>query len=538
MNTLRPENDGKLRGFLDGKKSRTVAESLTTQKERLTALVPTILRIAQELGFDPPETTFDIVPVKFIYESAAFGMPGVFTHWTNGEDYWKMMDEYENGSKIYELVTNTRPARAYFAENNPDSQQLLVMAHVLGHTDFFKHNIAFRHTDPHIAQNVLVQAKRITGYEHEYGVPIVEEFIDAAKAIMWNIDPDPKSPINTMSPREYIVWGRKKFLDSWETQHARRRTGYEDLLELDERGKEKPKKPDVPFPAHEERDVMKFVRMFAPDGFADWQADIFDCVRNMMVHVWGQAETKIMNEGWATYAHVQIMHKMDEDGQIPEESDDALEFASMHSGVIQPHPYNPNPYQLGLAIWQDIARKYRGEVRADGKLDYDWKGDKIDVRTLTSEEGERYNPRVIMETYRDASFLRDFLTPALVEELNLYEYGLQKDSRNRENWTITTRNPQEIINGLVASKINNGLPVIVVAPGGGDYNGKKELYLVHKYEDAEDSLRADYAEGTLLQLYSLWKRPVHLKTVDKGKVVIMTCADGKTIERKPILTSY
>ena len=44
----------------------------------------------------------------------------------------------------------------------------------------------------------------------------------------------------------------------------------------------------------------------------------------------GQLETKIMNEGWASYWHQRILREMDLT------SDEAIEFAKLNAGVVQP----------------------------------------------------------------------------------------------------------------------------------------------------------------------------------------------------------
>jgi len=529
---------GKLADFLRPRLDKRLSEK--TQEERMDALIPVIFGIAKELKFQPLETKFEIAPTDYIDTIAAYSMPGAPPDWRGGEDYWKLKKEREKGSVIYELVVNTLPPLAFLAENNPDIAQILVIAHVMGHTDFFAHNVAFKNTDRYMGQNIIARTERILYYEEQLGIPKVEEFVDAANAIAWNIDPDPKSPINNMTNEEYKAWGKKRFKELWETSHRRPRSAYDDLLELEDRGKEKPVAPNAPFPAFEERDIMQFIRKFAPDGFIDesvpeelkeWQADILDSTRKMMVHLWPQAETKIMNEGWASYAHTSILHKMIERDLIPKESDDAIESSRMHAGVVQGHPLHPNPYQLGLAIWEDIARKYAGDPRKDGKPDRDWMGNIIDVTKMSKEERERrYNPRHIMETHRDESFIREFLTPALVEDLKLYQYALRdgENSWEGKHWRITTRQAQEIINGMAEQHINNGLPVIVVAPGGGDYKGKKELYLLHKHEGKEGSdLFLKDAKAVLTHLYTLWKRPVHLETVVDGKRYLYTCQGNK-----------
>ena len=50
------------------------------------------------------------------------------------------------GGLAYEMVINSNPCLAYLMIDNPLSMQILVMAHVYGHNDFFKNNINFSHT--------------------------------------------------------------------------------------------------------------------------------------------------------------------------------------------------------------------------------------------------------------------------------------------------------------------------------------------------------------------------------------------------------
>ena len=122
------------------------------------------------MGLDPYPVHFELVPATIMYEFGAYGLPGRFCHWTHGKAYYRMKTKYDYGlSKIYELVINTNPSYAFLMEQNDLLQNKVVVAHVLGHTDFFKNNVYFEHTPPNMIDKVSVNADRIRKYEFEHG---------------------------------------------------------------------------------------------------------------------------------------------------------------------------------------------------------------------------------------------------------------------------------------------------------------------------------------------------------------------------------
>ena len=142
-------------------------------------------------GLDPYPTNFELVPATIMYEFGAYMLPGRFSHWTRGKAYYRMKTEYDYGlSKIYELVVNTNPSYAFLMEQNDLLQNKVVVAHVLGHTDFFKNNTYFRFTPPNMIDKVSVNADRIRKYEYDHGTGTVERFLDAVLAIEEHIDPN------------------------------------------------------------------------------------------------------------------------------------------------------------------------------------------------------------------------------------------------------------------------------------------------------------------------------------------------------------
>ncbi|SHF66006.1 SpoVR like protein, partial [Desulforamulus putei DSM 12395] len=117
---------------------------------------------------------------------------------------------------------------------------------------------------------------------------------------------------------------------------------------------------------------------------------------------------------------------------------------------------------------------------------------------------------------------RNYLTKELVEELDLYLYR-----KIGHDWKIVEKNWEKVRDHLVHSMTNCGFPVIMVEDG--DYGKRGELYLRHVFEDRELDIK--YLEKTLVHVYQLWNRPVHLETRIDNKPALFTF-DGEKGSRK------
>ena len=242
---------------------------------------------AAHTPLDPFPIHFELVPAKVMYEIGAYGLPGRFSHWTHGKAFHQMKTMYDYGlSKIYELIINTNPAQAFLMEGNSLIQNKLVIAHVIGHSDFFKKNAYFGHTNRQMAETAGVTAERIRAYEREHGEREVEVFLDAVLAIQEHIDPNLR-----------IV--RRSPYDPAEKPTRRRGTDYDDLWRLREK-EEAPAAAGGPrkIPEEPEKDLLLFLLRYAPD-LTDWQRDVLNIVREEMLYFLPQMQTKVMNEGWA-----------------------------------------------------------------------------------------------------------------------------------------------------------------------------------------------------------------------------------------------
>ncbi|MDI3257662.1 MAG: SpoVR family protein [Kyrpidia sp.] len=463
---------------------------------RLEQAIEQMMDLARGFGLDFYEMRFEICPADIIYTFGAYGMPTRFSHWSFGKAFHRMKLQYDFGlSRIYELVINSDPCYAFLLDGNSLVQNKLVAAHVLAHCDFFKNNAHFAHTSRFMVESMAASAERIRSYETQHGKDAVEQFLDAALAIQEHIDPS--------------VTARRRPRD-WEDQIEKARrperlpAPYDDLWELDA-PRTSEDTPALPrrMPPQPEKDLVLFLIEHSRT-LEDWQRDILSILREEMIYFWPQIETKIMNEGWATYWHLRIMREMDLS------SEEAVEFSRMHAGVVLPSKTSINPYYVGLAIWEDIEKRWNdpsGEQR----------------RRFGVRPGQgRTKMFEVREMETDLSFLRNYLTKELVEELNLYLY-----QKVGNEWRIVETDWEKVRDSLCAARVNGGFPVILVQDG--DYLQNGELYLQHRYEGVE--LDVKYLEKTLPYVHRLWGRPVHLETVLDGRPILFSY-DGKKNSRK------
>lgn len=461
-----------------------------------------ITEIAQGFGLDFYPMRYEICPADIIYTFGAYGMPTRFSHWSFGKNFNRMKTQYDFGlSKIYELVINSNPCYAFLLEGNSLIQNKLIVAHVLAHCDFFKNNSRFSVSNRNMVESMSATAERIRQYERDHGSEAVEKFIDAVLSIQEHVDPTLIRPYQ-LDKKRYIEMMQKGNESSSSPSSV---TAYEDLWRLDPDMAEKKADPAEAkrFPPKPEKDLIWFIEEYSPH-LEDWQRDIMSMLRDEMLYFWPQLETKIMNEGWASYWHQRIIRELDLT------SDETIEFAKLNSAVVQPSRNSLNPYYLGLKIFQDIERRW----------------DKP-----TKEEQERYG-RVpgkgrekifeVREFDSDLSFLRNYLTKNLVEELDLYVF-----EKKGPEWKITDKSWENIREKLVYSRVNGGFPTLVVTDG--DFNRTGELYLSHQYEGVELDLK--YVERTLPYVVSLWGKTVHLQTVVEDKSILFTCINGKTTRK-------
>ncbi len=269
---------------------------------KLERAIEQIWEIAQAYGPGPLPVHFELVPATIMYEFGAYGLPGRFRHWTHGKAYYRMKTKYDYGlSKIYELVINTNPSYAFLMEQNDLLQNQVVVAHVLGHTDFFKNNVYFRSTPPKMIDKVSVNADRIRQYEFDHGI----ERSSASSTPCW---PSKSTLTRTPTCASASSERRDDEAANGEDGARKRSSVYDDLWALDISAEQANDAAEAEqraetrrhrFPAEPEKDILKFLAEHAPN-LEPWQRDMLLIVREEMLYFVPQMRTKIMNEGWAS----------------------------------------------------------------------------------------------------------------------------------------------------------------------------------------------------------------------------------------------
>jgi SpoVR like protein len=305
-------------------------------------------------GLDFYPTIFELVDCEQMNEIAAFGgFPTRYPHWRFGMEYEQLAKGYAYGlQKIYELVINNDPCYAYLLASNALTDQKLVMAHVYGHCDFFKNNAYFAATNRKMMDQMANHGNRVRRHMDRFGVDEVEAFIDCCLSI------------------EDLIDAHSTAIQRSEPKPRRGLPGVDDESEPEAPGRFPAKgyldrfvnppgalAEEVRFPTEPTRDVMLFVLEHAP--LKAWQLDVLSIVRDEAYYFAPQGQTKIMNEGWASYWHSTIMTRQALEAQ------DVVHYCDHHSGTLATSPGRLNPYKLGIELFRDIEERWdKGRRRA------------------------------------------------------------------------------------------------------------------------------------------------------------------------------
>lgn len=279
----------------------------TNLPPHLRVLKDEIEGFARGFGLDFYETIFEVVDADDLNEIAAYGgFPTRYPHWSFGMQYEELKKGYEYGlSKIYEMVINNDPCYAYLMRCNHTVDQKLVMAHVYGHCDFFKNNAYFGHTTRKMMDEIANHAARIRRYVERFGEDEVEAFMDKCMSIDDLIDIHSVAIKRRDDTSKYDFSpanGDEKNEDE-KSPRFKAKAYMADYInpreaakpEEDEAQKAAARVPH--FPERPEKDVLLFLIEHAP--MKNWQRDVLSIIRDEAYYFYPQAQTKILNEGWA-----------------------------------------------------------------------------------------------------------------------------------------------------------------------------------------------------------------------------------------------
>ena len=473
---------------------------------------------ADAYGLDFFPTIFELVDSDQLNAIAAYGgFPTRYPHWRFGMEYEQLSKGYAYGlQKIYELVINNDPCYAYLMTSNGITDQKLVMAHVYGHCDFFKCNQSFSQTNRKMIDEMANHGNRIRRYMDRFGVEEVETFIDICLSLEDLIDPH--SPFIKRMERQK----RYEFRDAASVHHSDgiprfRAKSYMDpyinpptaLSYGNEEEKDKEERVCM-FPSDPMRDVLLFLLEHSP--LRPWQVDVLSIIRDEAYYFAPQGQTKIMNEGWATYWHSTIMTRH---GLLPQE---VINYADHCAGTLASSPSRLNPYKLGVELFRDIEDRWN---RGCFGRDYEDCDDLIKRRDWNTNAGVgRKKIFEVRRIHNDLTFIDEFLTLDFCRRYKMFQFGYNEHS---DYYEIESREFPKIKKQLLFSLTNRGQPIIYVRDG--NYKNRGELLLEHRYNGPE--LKMSYASDTMNNLYRIWKRPVHISTVMDGNLVVLSFDGSK-----------
>lgn len=420
----------------------------------------------QSFGLDCYPQEFELCDHHAMLGYMAYhGMPSHYPHWSYGKSFEKTRTLYDYGVSglPYELVINSDPCLAYLMVDNSLCLQILTIAHVYGHNDFFKNNFTFTSTTDagETIGSFKARADRVRRYieDPSIGDERVERVLDASHALAFCISTG--AAVKRRAPKRRVEEPGEAPGDPFAILH-------------------KPVEEAAPperFPEEPVADILAFIRDHHPQ-LDDWERDLVDIVDAEARYFLPQIETKIMNEGWASYWHHKILES------LPLPHDVHIEFLVRHNQVVCPHPGSINPYHLGFVLWHKILERHGAEAL--------W---------------------AVRETDRDTAFLRRFLDAETMRELDLFSYEPRGDKlvvdevADDEHW--------ESVKRKLITQIGSGTnPVIRITDA--DFNRRRELYLRHDHDGRD--LHLGYAERTLQHLHTLWSRRVLLETKVNGKL--------------------
>jgi stage V sporulation protein R len=369
---------------------------------------------------------------------------------------------------------------------------------VYGHNDFFKNNFTFKSIRAEFTiETFKTHANRVRCYieDPSIGLEKVEHILDAAHALSLQCRRNLAIRKQTEEEqREAKLNESKPSHDAFQSIHRRQEWNPPDLAKV---------------PLYPEEDILLFIRDHNP-RLAEWEKDLLTIVHEQAQYFIPQIETKIMNEGWASFWHKRILDTLD----LPQNL--KMEFIVRHSQVLSPVPGGINPYHVGIKIWENIEKRW--SEASPGK-DNDPKPKRKTAKEKLFE---------VREVERDTSFLRRYLTAELVRELNLFEYQSRGDEQVVSR--VADDDGWRTIKDTLIQNVGTGtIPVIKVEDA--DYNQNRTLFLRH-FHDGRD-LQLEYAEKTLQYLRQLWGWDVALETIINEKKSLL-CFSGDKLIIKPV----
>lgn len=453
----------------------------------------------EELKLDLYPNRIEIISSEQMLDAySSHGLPSMYAHWSFGKRFVRDRADYVSGRSglAYEIVINSNPCINYLMEDNSMMMQCLVMAHAgAGHNSFFKNNYLFKQwTDADaILQYVSFAKDYVNECERRYGYKQVEDWLDACHVwSMWGVD-------KYRRPRKNLMTEELSRAELLLKEEQARMAVHEFDRIMPKKTRVFQQEDDEVWLKEPEENILKFVEKNAP-SIKNWQRELLRITATLAQYFAPQIQTKVMNEGWASFCHYFIMTRLNEKGLLTDGH--YIEFLKAHTAVVHQRKKSGtwNPYYLGFNIFKDLKRICEMPTEEDRKWFPDYAGTDW-IKTLTWA----------YQNYRDESFIRQFLSPELMRKEHMFMladesgsdvYACKEihDDRGYKNLRSNLAD-QYLLDNLISD-----LRVV-----GADMAGDRTLYITHFVKNGHSLLDE---EESISALQTLWGYPVSLDSVD------------------------
>jgi stage V sporulation protein R len=490
--------------------SRPLSEGSDWTFELLERYDAAIAETAAEFGLDTYRNQIEVITSEQMLDAyASGGLPVGYPHWSYGKEFIRNERAYRSGQQglAYEIVINSDPCIAYLMEENTMAMQALVIAHAsYGHNSFFKGNHLFRQwTQPDAIVDYLIFARRyVMQCEERYGAEEVEAILDSCHALMpHGVDryqrPAPLSlKAETARLAEREQHKERQFNDLWRTLPANERPRESNTAAL--------------FPAEPQENLLYFIEKMAP-ALEPWQRELARIVRKLAQYFYPQGQTKVMNEGWATFWHYTLLNRLHEQGLVTDGF--MLEVIKNHTNVIFQPGFDSNvfpginPYALGYAIFTDLRRICEKPDAEDREwfpelAGSDWK------KTL----------HFAMRNFKDESFIAQYMSPRLIREFRLFGIADHEYEMELSVDCIHDDAGYRRVRKLLARQhaLEERVPDVQIQ----QYARDTDRSLTLRYRRLRGRPLSGAAAEVLKHVRRLWGFPVKLESVDADDHVLDT----------------
>ena len=417
-----------------------------------------ICRVGEDLGLDWFPIDYEIIDYAEMLGAMAYtGLPTHYRHWSYGKEYERTHTLYNMGQTglPYEMIINSNPSIAYLMRENALYIHILTMAHCVGHSDFFKQNRMFAHTDP---SNIISSFKSAAKYVRQLiedpsiGIDKVENILDAAHSIKYQV---PRYPGIKYKTRAEIIESEK-----------------DKMMENPDYNPNLSKVPIRP-----EYNLLRFIAEHSKN-LEEWERNLILIVEESSKYFIPQALTKVMNEGWACTIHQKIINELN----LPDSL--YLPFVKLHNQVIRPHLGQINPYHLGYTLFQKII-----------------------------EEKGFEEAKTIREVHNDITFLRFYTDEEFMREHNYFSYSFNRKQQSSIVDDISDVEGWEKVRDAMITNVGlNRIPVVFVE----EIEKDGTLSLVHEHDGRD--LEMNYARKVFDHIKTLWRGEVKLITIVEDEI--------------------